>query len=147
MTENLEEIAVSKFKKGFNCSQSVLFAFAKNLNLDEGTALNISSGFGAGMGRMQEICGAVTGAFMVIGLKYGKSGGSADALKEKIYSKVREFAKLFQEKHTTVNCRLLLNGCDLLTDEGRNRYNNESLKDKVCELCVRDSIKILNRIL
>ncbi len=147
MINNYEEIAVNKFKEGFNCSQSVLFAFANTFNLDEKTALKISCGFGAGMGRHQETCGAVTGAYMVIGLKYGKSSKDEEHLKEKTYSKIREFTKVFKEKYKTTNCKILLNGCDLLTEEGKKRFKKESLTEKICTSYVRDSVKILNDIL
>jgi C_GCAxxG_C_C family probable redox protein len=92
--------------------------------LDEETALKISCGFGAGMGRAQETCGAVTGAYMVIGLKYGKD-------KEKIYSKVREFTEKFKTKYKTTNCKVLLDGCDFLTEEGQKRFKEESFINSI----------------
>ncbi len=65
-----EKKGIDCFKNGFNCSQSVLTAFAGDFDLDEVTALKVAGGFGAGMGRLMETCGAVSGAYMVLGLKY-----------------------------------------------------------------------------
>ena len=65
------EEAVSCLKQGFSCSQAIVAAFAPSLGLDRDTALKIASGFGSGMGRLAETCGAVTGAFMILGLKLG----------------------------------------------------------------------------
>ena len=64
------EQAVSKFAEGYNCAQSVLFSFCDDLGMDKDKALKIACGFGAGMGRKEEVCGAVTGGIMVIGAKY-----------------------------------------------------------------------------
>jgi len=142
-----KEIAIAKFNEGFNCSQSVLFPFANMFNLNEETALKISCGFGAGMGRQQETCGAVTAAYMLIGLKYGKSRSDEEELKEKTYLKVCEFTKKFCQKHKTIKCSELLVGCDFVSLEGKKRFKNESLKEKVCVLCVGDSVDILKEIL
>src|SRR4030042_5812413 len=109
---NKEQTGVDYFRNGFNCSQSVLISFAKDFNLDEITALKLSCGFGAGMGRLMETCGAVSGAYMVLGLKYGKHKKEDDQSKDKTYSLVREFDKKFREKLKTTKCGELLN-CDL----------------------------------
>jgi len=147
MINNYEEIALAKFQDGFNCSQSVLFAFAEKFGLDEDIALRISGAFGAGMGRTQATCGVVTGAYMVIGLKYAHTRKEEDYRKEITYSKVREFAERFKAKCGTTICRELLDGCDLLTEEGHERFKNESFKDKICIPCMRESVRILNELL
>ena len=84
------------FKNGFNCSQSVFSTFAPELGLDKETALKIADGFGAGMGYSAETCGAVTGAFMAIGLKYGRSKSDDDQAKEKINTLIKEFMHQFK---------------------------------------------------
>ncbi len=144
---NNEELAVSAFNKGFNCSQAVLTVYSDMFNLDKVTALNIARGFGAGMGRLQGTCGAVTGACMVIGLNLGKPVEKEQDLKEKTYLKIREFTDMFKIKYKTVNCRELLGGCDLLTEEGKMRFKKESLGKKICSECVRYSVRILDGIL
>jgi C_GCAxxG_C_C family probable redox protein len=72
MTSGKKEKTIDAFRKGFNCSQAVLSSFSPDLGLEKETALKIACGFGAGMAKLQETCGAVTGAVMVLGLKYGK---------------------------------------------------------------------------
>ena len=96
------------FQEGYACSQSVLMAFAEESGLDIETAKKVSSTFGAGMGRLRKTCGALTGAFMSIGLKYGNT--MPDDMKAKLdsYDMVRELAKRFTEKHGTTECGELL---------------------------------------
>ena len=79
MDQNLtkEELAAQYHERGYGCAQSVLASFAGDYGLDEGLALRMATGFGSGMGRLCEVCGALTGAFMVIGLKYGKEKSMA----------------------------------------------------------------------
>jgi len=91
MTMNRIETALFRFAVGFNCSQSVLSAYAEHFGFDEETAMKISSGFGGGMGRMADTCGAVTGAYMVLGLKYGQNSPDQEA-KEGIYAWIKDFA-------------------------------------------------------
>ena len=79
------DTAVSGFKEGFNCAQSVLSAFSEELGLTRETALKIACPFGGGMARQAETCGAVTGAFMVIGLKYGQASKADKASKNRTY--------------------------------------------------------------
>ena len=98
------EVAVNKFKEGYCCSQSVLFSFCDNLGFDEDLALKIANGFGAGMGRRQEVCGAVSGAIMVLGLVYGRGINDEKDKHEFTYSKVQEFTGRFEEKYGSVIC-------------------------------------------
>lgn len=92
------------FDGGFSCSQSVLLAFADRFNLDEEIAKKISANFGGGMGRLREKCGALTGAFMVLGLKYGNSDPADMDTKLASYDKVRELNKKFDELYNTTQC-------------------------------------------
>jgi C_GCAxxG_C_C family probable redox protein len=142
--------AVETLKKGYNCAQSVLFAYAADLGLDPVVALKISSGFGGGMGRIQSVCGAVTGAFMAIGYRYGgyrlgmtKEGDSA--AKENTYSLVKRFADEFRQVHGSILCSDIL-GCDLNTPEGQKHYKNNNLADK-CARCVGDAAELLTKYL
>jgi C_GCAxxG_C_C family probable redox protein len=143
---NKAQKAVHTFKNGFNCSQSVLSAFSMDYGLDDALALKISCGFGAGMGRLQETCGAVTGAYMVIGLKFGKSKKNEDNLKEKTYSLVKKFSEEFEKINKSTNCCKLLN-CNLNSDEGRNIFKTMNLSKNICEKCVNDAVIILEKIL
>jgi C_GCAxxG_C_C family probable redox protein len=96
------------FDEGYACAQSVLLAFANEFNLDEKTAKLISSTFGGGMGRLRQKCGAVTGGFMVLGLKYGNSDPKDMETKLHAYKMVRELNKQVEEIHGTSNCFELL---------------------------------------
>ena len=79
-----EMIAINYFRNGFNCAQSVLASYKDKININEDDLLKISCAFGAGMGRMQETCGAVSGAYMVLGLKYGKYKKDDNETREKL---------------------------------------------------------------
>ena len=142
---NRVETAVSQFGRGFNCSQAILSAFAASFGLDEQTALKIAAGFGGGMGRMAECCGAVTGALMVLGLKYGGTSPDREA-KEAAYARVREFAHRFKAHHGSLVCRDLL-GCDISTVEGREIAGQKSLFTTICPTLVRYAAEILEEIL
>jgi C_GCAxxG_C_C family probable redox protein len=136
------EIAAETFIGGFNCAQSVLFSFCEDLNLDKNTALTIARGFGGGMGRKQEVCGAVSGGIMVLGLRYGAIEKDEQTTKELIYSKTREFMGQFAQNNGTYICRKLL-GCDLTTDEGRKFFKENDLQKKICRQCVQSAAEIL----
>lgn len=140
------ETAVSVFLEGFNCSQAVLSAYAKDFNLSESSAFKIACGFGAGMGRLQETCGAVSGAIMVLGLAHGKSSKEEDNLKELTYGLVKEFNRLFIQKRKTTQCRELL-GCDLNTESGRAIFRQNNLSENICAGCVRDAVELLESLL
>ena len=101
-------LAKELFKKGYNCSQSVFASFCDETGLDIETALKISSSFGGGMGRLREVCGAVTGMFMVVGLKYGYADPNDKALKTEHYKLIQYLAKKFKEDNTFIICRDLL---------------------------------------
>ncbi len=141
MTNKVEK-AVETFSNGFNCAQAVFSTYAPQLGIAEQEALKISAGFGGGMGRLQEVCGAVTGAFMIIGAKHGNSVSSDAAAKAKTYEEVRSFDKQFRKLHGTILCRELL-GCDLNTDEGQRQMKEKNLNATVCVACVRDAARIV----
>lgn len=141
-----EEIALEYFNNGFSCSQSVLTSFKDQFNINENDLLKISCGFGGGMGRLQETCGAVSGAYMVIGLQYGQYNKDDKEAKEKTYELVREFNTKFKGIYKTTSCRELL-GCNLLTEEGQKYYIDNNLRENVCAKCIKDSVKILNELL
>ena len=144
---NKIEVAIQKFNSGFNCAQSVLFAYSDDVNIERDTALKIAWGFGAGMGRKQEVCGAVTGGIIAIGAKHGDGQEDKQAATDEVYSKTRELMDKFRVKHGTFICLELLDGCNLMTEKGRRYFNESNLKDKVCNGCVKDVVKILEDIL
>jgi C_GCAxxG_C_C family probable redox protein len=135
------ETALSRFEEGFNCSQAVVSVFAGDLGLDEEAALRIAAGFGGGMGRMAETCGAVTGAIMVLGLRHGTATTDRES-KERTYQQVAEFVRRFKARNGTVICRELL-GCDLSTPEGLQRAYDENLFTTLCPKFVQDAVEVL----
>lgn len=141
------EQAVAKFVSGFNCAQSVLFVFCDDLGLDKNQALKISCGFGAGMGRKEEVCGAVSGGILVIGAKYGRGENDERQSTEVTYAKIRELMDRFSQQHGTYLCRRLLRGCELTTDEGQNIYLDNDYFNKVCKPCVKSVVEILETII
>ena len=142
-----EKESLDYFKNGFNCAQAVFTPFAKENGISESHALKIASGFGGGMGRLQATCGAVTGAYMAIGVKHGKSlGDKGDEKKEKTYGLVKTFDAGFRKIFSTTSCRKLLQ-CDLNTEEGKKYAADNKLTQKVCERCVEEAVKIVEKIL
>lgn len=141
------EIAISKFAEGYNCAQAVLYSFCDYLNFDKDMALKLSCGFGAGMGRNEEVCGAISGGIMVIGMQYGRGEEQDPSFTEQAYQKTREFMDEFKEKHGTYICRQLLGDCELTTQEGQAEFNQKDLLNKVCKQCVRDAVDILEHII
>ena len=137
------DAAVEKFLSGYNCAQSVLWSFRQELGMDADVSLKIACGFGAGMARRQDICGAVTGGIMVLGLKYGRGEKQDRTATEETYAKTQELMHRFEAKHGTCSCRQLLGGCDLTTEEGRNLIKNTDLLNRVCKACVETVVVIL----
>ena len=106
-----QEKAIKVFRSGFNCAQSVLVAYADELQLDENLAIGLSCGFGGGMGRLQGTCGAVTGSIMVIGTNKCNEYTNNKDRKDGTYALVRKFNEKFIALNGSVNCKSLLN-CD-----------------------------------
>jgi C_GCAxxG_C_C family probable redox protein len=143
---NCAERAADYFARGFNCSQSVLAAYAEQFGLTEEQALKVAGGFGGGMGRMAETCGAVTGAIMVIGLKFASTTPGDIQGKENAYAVVREFVHRFKGRNVTVLCRELLD-CDISTPEGMKRAQQEKLIKKCCPKLIQDAAEILDQLI
>lgn len=102
------DIAKQNFMNGYNCSQAVLLAFCEDFGLEKETALKICEPFGGGMGRMREVCGTVTGMFMVLGLAMGNSDAKDGSTKKNVYKSVQELAAKFKEDNGSIICRELL---------------------------------------
>lgn len=140
------DLAVSCFEGGFICSQALLSTYGTELGLDRETALKISTAFGGGIGRMGGICGAVSGAFLVISLKYGNAGVEDGQSREKTYVLVREFSEKFKSRNGSVTCRNLL-GCDISIPEGLALAREKKLFSTVCPKFVRDAAEIIEQML
>ena len=130
------------FQEGYACSQSVLMAFAEELGLDIETAKKVSSTFGAGMGRLRKTCGALTGAFMGIGLKHGNTSPDDTKTKLDSYDMVRKLAKKFAEKHGTTECRELL-----IRYASKAAVESSDHHKIICNYLVKDAVRMLEDIL
>lgn len=143
------DLAKGYHDRGYGCSQSVLASFTQDYGLSEELALRIATGFGSGMGRMCEVCGALTGAFMVIGLKYGKvitDGTKYGGDKETTYRLVAEISKRFQDKNGSIYCRDLI-GHDLRNPDERAEVIEMGLFKTVCGKAIQDAVELLEDIL
>ena len=141
---NNAEQGLAYFQEGFVCSQALFATFGEKLGLDREAALKIAEPFGAGMSCMAETCGAVTGAFMVIGLKYGRVEPGDEAAKEKTRALVKKFVSEFKVLHNSIACKELL-GVDISTPEGMERVEKEGLCDTLCNKFIRDAVEILEK--
>ena len=141
------EVAVEKFLSGYNCAQSILYAFGPDLGLEAESALKLPTGLGGGMGGRGEVCGAVTGGILALGLKYGRGEKAEKPVAQQAYQKTGELMATFERVHGASACRTLLDGCDLRTAEGMERFRKENLHQKVCVGCVRTVGEILSRML
>ena len=118
------EIAIDYFNNGYNCAQSVVMAFSEDFGIDKKTAAMMSEGFGGGMGRMRLTCGAVTGMFFVVGLKYSKGAPKDMENRMKIYETVRKLSAEFESKMGSTVCS------DLIADRDPHGKQN-SCRDVV----------------
>ncbi len=141
---NIEK-AVQVFKEGLSCSQAVLGAYCEQFGPDKETAYKISSGFSGGM-HLDQTCGAVTGAFMVIGLKYGRTRADDVEAKMNTVEAVRKFAEKFKARHGSIGCTKLI-GCNVSTPEGYEEAKKKDMFKQVCPEFVKSAAEILEEIL
>jgi C_GCAxxG_C_C family probable redox protein len=139
------DTALVIFGQGFSCSQSVLAAFAPDLGMERADALRVSAALGGGIGRSGGTCGAVTGALMALGLKYGMTEADP-AAKERMYVLAQDFMGRFAAQHGTTTCRELM-GCDPSTPEGRQAARERDTHHTVCVKLVQDACDLLDEML
>lgn len=145
--KNHQERAVELFKNGYNCAQSVFAAYSEALGIPFETALRLSSSFGGGMGRLREVCGAVSGMFMVLGMKRGYSDPNDKEAKKELYRQVQTLAGQFEKKNGSIICRELLgldHRCDVPVPEERT---DSYYKKRPCVEMVRCAAEILDQYL
>lgn len=139
------DLARSYFDQGFACSQAVAAAFAAEFGLDAATMLRVGAAFGGGIARSGDTCGAVSGALMALGLKYGATQPDP-AAKERAYEHAREFIARFQACNGAVDCRDLL-GHDFATPEGRAAIKETKITRAICPGLVVNAVEILEEML
>lgn len=144
---NHSERAMELFKQGYNCSQAVVAAFCEDIGIDLETYLKLSSSFGGGMGRLREVCGAVSGMFIVAGMKYGYSDPKDITSKTEHYKLIQELASRFKVENRSIICRelLVLNpGPDGHIPEART---NEYYKKRPCVELVGCAAQIMEEMI
>ena len=139
------EKAVGNFKTGYNCAQSVFLAFAEDFGFDKETALKLSSSFGGGMGRLREVCGAVSSMFAIAGLKEGYVSPDDDVLKAKHYEFIQNLAEKFKQKYGTIICRELLELPEGADSPIPSKRTEEYYRTRPCEAFVRYASEIIEQ--
>ncbi len=142
-----EEIAKRYFRNSFNCAQSVLVAFGPEYGFGEDQCLKVACAFGAGLGRQQLICGAVTGALMALGLKYGKGKEDPESNKKQTYNQSVLFIQEFRRRNKSINCRELLLGLDMNDDNDLAKIKELGLFDTLCHGYVTDAVLITEKLM
>lgn len=140
-----KEKARELFKQGYNCSQAVFCAFAEELGIDFETAAKLSSSFGGGMGRLREVCGAVSGMFMVAGLKYGNTSPTDNETKKEHYARIQELAKRFRDQNGSIVCRELLGLNHKSDNPTPEKRTEEYYKKRPCDELVAMAADIIEK--
>ena len=140
------ESAVELFINNCNCAQAILLTYGTKFGLTDEQAYKLGTGFGGGLGRHGDVCGAVSGAVMVIGLKYGMAKPDDNDARTKTFEVVSEFLARFSDHQASILCRELL-GCDLSTTQGRDFASEKELFATKCPEFVREAAKLLEEIL
>ncbi len=122
----MKDKALDNYQNGCNCAQAILKTFSQQLEIDDETAMKLASGLGVGM-YSGETCGAVSAAFVALGLKHG---GSEKVKAKEVFKRVKEYENLFKEKNISMNCREL-----------------KSVHRRECKELVQDSAGILEELL
>ena len=135
---NPTQIARDRFAEGFNCSQAVFCAFASKFGINDGTALKLASPFGGGVAHQGQVCGAVTGALMALGLA---RGSDTVETKDETYRMAEDFISRFQERHDTILCRELI-GVDISTPEGLQSARDTGVFKSICPGLVKDAAEL-----
>ena len=139
------DIAKQYFLDGYNCAQAVLLAFADDFGLEKNTAVMLSSSFGGGMGRLREVCGAVSAMLMLIGLKEGYTSPNDDKIKEEHYAKVQSLAKEFEAKFGTIICRELLNLTEKNSTPTPSKRDEKYYQERPCAKFVEFASELIEK--
>jgi len=135
-----------KLYESYNCAQSVLTAYAGDFGLEKDKALSVAAGFGGGMGRLQETCGAVSGAIAVLGLASDYKEADGREKIDVVYAKVRRLVEDFTREQGTVKCRDLL-GCELLSEEGHKYFAEHNMRETKCGKYIALACGLLDKYL
>ena len=142
---NHVERAVDLFVEGYNCAQAVAAAFGDLTGLDEKTAAKMASCFGGGMGRMREVCGAVSGMLLVAGVLYGYNDPKATTEKRELYAQVQAMAGQFRQELGSIVCRDLLKNPP--SDPNPTPRTEQFYKDRPCARMVATAARIMDEFI
>ena len=143
--KNRPKHAIKRFLKSMKCSQAILETYAEEMGMSIELARKVSAAFAGGMGMGAE-CGAVTGALMVIGMKYGKTKDTDADADQKTFSSATAFVEAFKQKHGESKCSHLM-GTDMGTPEGVKQAQDQGLFVSACPKFVKTAAQILDKIL
>jgi C_GCAxxG_C_C family probable redox protein len=139
------ETAVNEFMEGYRCSQAVLGVYVRDMELDPDLARKLALAFAGGSGVGGE-CGAVSAAYMVLGVKYGFAHPGDTQRVDVLMDKIRTFVDKFKSLHGDIDCPKLI-GLDIFSEQGRKAFAENNLKATACTRYVADTVKILEEIL
>jgi C_GCAxxG_C_C family probable redox protein len=146
-TEKKQQLATATFQSGYNCAQSVLSTFSTHFGLERDSLLKLASPFGSGIAKTQETCGAVTGALMAIGLKYGKGVKGTEEDKQHSYALAQKLITEFSGIHGCTNCKKLMNDLDMNNASEMAKIKELDLFNINCINYIQTAVKLTNEIL
>ena len=142
-----KEKAMNYFQEGYNCSQSVVLAFADLLDMEQTQLARLSSAFGGGMGRLREVCGSVSGMFIVLGILYGYDDPKEFEGKKALYEKVQTLAQRFEAENGSIVCRELLGLSEKSQEPVPEQRTENYYKKRPCKELVGCAAEILEEFL
>ena len=137
--------AAQLFVEGYNCAQAVIMAFSDLIEMDEKTCAKISSSFGGGMGRMREVCGAVSGMLMVLGILYGYESPDDNNAKKELYAQIQDLAGKFREEVGSIICRDILD--NPTTDPTPSPRTAEYYAKRPCARMVMTAARLMDKFI
>ena len=140
------DTAVKCFMDGFNCAQAVLSAYSEEFNMSKEMAYKVAGAFGSGMGQLGETCGAVTGALMVIGLKYGKYQLADTTSKDKTYVCVKQYSDMFKQQYGSIKCQDLIN-FDLSKADELIKARESGVFRTICHKLIASSVEMVEKVI
>jgi len=147
MNVNDLELILERFRTDCNCAHAVMLAFREQTGLDEGTIMGLGLGFGGGIARTGQVCGAVNGAVITLGMVCLKAMKHQPDAKELANRVVQQFLEEFKKANGSVYCGELLDGLDLRSPEGRQAFKQTGLHEKVCEPAVRSAVEAAGKLI
>ena len=141
------EMARENFRAGYNCAQSVALAFADLIDMDRDALARMASPLGGGMGRLREVCGAVSGMLLVLGALQGYDGPETGGVKAELYAKVQALAEAFEARHGSIVCRELLGLTEKRQPPTPTPRTADFYEKRPCAQCIADAAEILEGFL